>query len=244
MIRLRLLACNLDGNRAPWRPRKAALRQLLAATSADFVVLEQVLRPAGGGASQADELAEGLGYRVAYGVATQIERPLPCAVGHAVLSRFPLREQSSEPLPGPSDGAAGMLYLVYSVRVGLLPLLVAQLASGPPALQKRQLAHLGRYLAAKQAALPTLVPAHVGILPPLLCGDLGTELGDSECGQLRDLTPIGAKAVLGPGDNQLLVGQEAVGEPPLRVTAQKWTRVAAADCSALVVELDYAPAAR
>lgn len=188
MRTLRLLTLNVEGNRWHWPTRKRQVRNLLSTEVPDLVALQEILRPQGGGSSQAEELALGLGYRVGFSCCSRLTRPFPSELGNALLSRYPLREQRSERLPGPSEQAAAvLLYAVCSVKVGLLPLYVTHLTAEPAATEVRleQLRHIVRYIEHEQALLPDRCPPHITILPPLLLGDLGAPPDSAE---LRFLT--------------------------------------------------------
>ncbi len=182
---LRLLTMNIEQMRAHWPIRKRQLRRLLAQETPDLVALQEVLRPQISSSSQADELGEGLGYRVCFSRSAQFVKPVPAELGNALLSRFPLREHRTELLPETPGAAnatkhflpsptASLLYALCSVRVGLLPVYITQL---PPTLAaphlRAQLENIAQYIATEQAVLPERVPAHVRILPPVLLGDLG-----------------------------------------------------------------------
>jgi len=220
MHTLRLLTLNVGGNRSHWPARKRTVRSLLAAEAPDLVGLQEILRPQGAGISQADELGEGLGYRVGFSRGSRIVRPFPAELGNAVLSRYPIREHRTEPLPAEKE-PAGLLYAVCSVRVGLLPLYVTQLSAEPAAVSVRlaQLGHIVRYIAAEQALLPDRVPDHVPILPPLLVGDLGAPPDSAE---LRFLTKesgfLDCPSPAGPAAGRyVLLGGEQKGPVPVLI---------------------------
>jgi endonuclease/exonuclease/phosphatase family metal-dependent hydrolase len=168
---------NVAGKREPWPSRKRRIRDILSGQAPDLVALQEVLRPQGTGVSQADELAAGLGYRTGFSKSLQILRPFPSDLGNAVLSRFPFREHRTELLPG-TESPRSLLYVLCSVKNGLLPLYVTQLSAEPGAAaaltRREQLLHIVHYIATEQAALPGRVPAHIPILPPMLLGELGS----------------------------------------------------------------------
>lgn len=179
MNTFRIVTLNIWGNHAPWSERRRLIRAELVRLSADVVALQEVLRPLGPGTSQADELAADLGlpqpYRVCFGKACTIEKPFSAEFGNAALIRSPLREQRVLKLPTP-DGieTRSALYILLSVKVGLLPVCITHLSWEPELAEARaaQLGHIQQFLAAEMAALPGRVPPHVPILPPVLLGDL------------------------------------------------------------------------
>lgn len=226
--RLRLLTMNIEGNRSPWRDRKGALQKLLAEEQPELAALHEVLRPHGTGTTQAHELAGDARYHIGFGRASSLARPFPSEFGSALLSRFPVREQRTEPLPGTSkDSSRALLYELCSVKVGVLPLYVTHLSAAPEAAEERQsqLAHIGRYIAAEQAALPSRVPPQVAILPPLLVGELGVAADAPELGPLRELGMADGLVEMGGGSagrrSQVLIGTAAAGQPSLRVHAAR-----------------------
>ncbi len=114
-------------------------------------------------------------YRVCFGKACAIEKPFPAEFGNAALTRWPLREQRVVALPTPAGiETRSALYLLLSVKVGLLPVVVTHLSWEPELADARaaQLAAIQQFLATEMAALPGRVPPHIPILPPLLLGDL------------------------------------------------------------------------
>jgi len=177
MQTLRLLTLNIWSHHPPWQTRKRLIRQGLVAESPDLVALQEVLQPHGPGTSQADELAEGLGYRVAFSRACRLTRPLAADFGLALLSRFPIREHRTELLPTPSGvETRALLYALCSVKVGVLPVLVTHLSWEPELgeVRQAQLAHIASFVQKELAELPARLPAHVAILPPVLLGDLNS----------------------------------------------------------------------
>lgn len=175
MQKLRLLTLNIWSHHPPWPLRKRLIQKGLAAESPDLVGLQEVLQPHGTGTAQADELAEGLGYRVVFSRSCRLTSPATADYGNALLSRFPIREHRTEPLPiRPGMEPRSLLYALCSVRVGVLPVMVTHLSWEPElaAVRQDQLQHIIKYMRAELLALPHRLPAHVVILPPVLLGDL------------------------------------------------------------------------
>lgn len=187
MNTFRIVTLNIWGNHAPWSDRRRLIRAELLRLDADVVALQEVLRPLGPGTSQADELAVDLAlpapYRVCFGKACQIDKPFPAEFGNAALIRSPLREQRVVKLPTPEGfETRSALYILLSVKVGLLPVVITHLSWEPELSETRaaQLRHIQQFLTGEMAALPTRVPPHVPILPPLLLGDLNAPPGSAE----------------------------------------------------------------
>lgn len=247
--RLRLLTMNIEGNRSPWRDRKGVLQKLLADEQPELAALHEVLRPHGTGTTQAHELAGSARYHIGFGRASSLVRPFPSEFGSALLSRFPVREQRTEPLPSQGkETSRALLYELCSVKVGLLPLYVTHLSAAPEAAEERQaqLAHIGRYIAAEQAALPSRVPAQVAILPPILVGELGVAADAPELEPLRELGLIDGLLEMRGGDwvgrrSHVLIGTAAAGQPSLRVhAARHLSGHGEQELPALIVELALA----
>jgi len=178
---LRVVTLNIWGNhssrasQAPWALRRRLIREELARQKPDVVALQEVLRAQGPGTSQADELAEGTPYRVCFGKACEIDKPFPSEFGNAALTRWPVREQRVLKLPTPEGlETRSALYLLLSVKVGLLPVVITHLTWEPELFGTRvaQLGAIRELLMTELVALPGRVPAHVPILPPLVLGDL------------------------------------------------------------------------
>ena len=206
---LRVVTLNIWGNHSPWAVRRRLIREELQRLDPDVVALQEVLRPLGPGTSQADEISEGLPYRVCFGKACAIEKPFPAEFGNAALIRAPLREQRVLRLPTPPEiETRSALDLLLSVKTGLLPLLVTHLSWEPQLADSRaaQLEHIRQFVVAEMAALPGRVPPHIPILPPLVVGDLNAPPDSPELGVLLRPTDGGlsfvdgfAQAGSGPG---------------------------------------------
>lgn len=175
MQKLRFVTLNIWSHHPPWLIRRQLIQKGLRAESPDFVALQEVLQPHGSGTSQADEVAEGLGYLVLFSRACQLTRPIAADYGNALLSRFPIREHRTVPLPTPPEAEPrSLLYALCSVKIGVLPVLVTHLSWEPElaAVRKEQLHYLAQFLRQELQALPQRLPSHVVILPPVLMGDL------------------------------------------------------------------------
>src|SRR3954471_14822278 len=97
MDRLRVLTLNIWNRQGPWEARLALIRRGIEALRPDLVALQEVLRFEGNPRTQASEIAEGLGYHEAYGLAWEIGGGLQ--FGNAILSRFPIVSSETFALP-------------------------------------------------------------------------------------------------------------------------------------------------
>src|SRR5689334_23763654 len=95
MSSLRLATLNLWGRRGPWPDRLAVIRAELDRLSPRLVGMQEVMSAPG--ADQATEIADGLGYAIAYSPAT--ERREGGTMGNALLSDLPIREHRTFALP-------------------------------------------------------------------------------------------------------------------------------------------------
>lgn len=183
----RVMTLNIWANRGPWTARLRLIQKGLRKESPDLVALQEVLRPQGHGTSQADEIGRELGYHVAYSRACRIEKPFPSDFGNALLTRFPIREHRTEALPTPPEiEPRSLLYVLLSVRIGVLPVFVTHLTWEPEhqSIRARQLQFIKEYIAHEMSSLPSRLPEHVRVLPPVLLGDLNA-IPDSA--EVRDL---------------------------------------------------------
>jgi endonuclease/exonuclease/phosphatase family metal-dependent hydrolase len=96
--RLHVLTWNLWGRGGPWARRLEAIARTLAASGADLVALQEVWEAEG--RNQAAELSAALGFHHVYAARFTIDR---VTIGNAVLSRWPIVDVESRPLPAPPE---------------------------------------------------------------------------------------------------------------------------------------------
>ena len=89
MTTLRVATLNLWGRNGPWPDRLALIRAELGRLVPRLVGLQEVMGGEPAGTCQAAEVAEGLGYEVAYSPAAEVGVGVQ---GNALLSRLPIRE--------------------------------------------------------------------------------------------------------------------------------------------------------
>ena len=94
----RVVTLNIWNRQGPWPERLPLIRDGLRALDADAISLQEVL--AFGGATQAHEIAEGLGWNVYYAPAWEIGGGL--TFGNAILSPHRLVDTQCLPLPTPA----------------------------------------------------------------------------------------------------------------------------------------------
>src|SRR5882724_4826785 len=104
---LRVATINVWNKSGPWLSRLPLIRRELERLQPEVVGLQEVLRfrpdpalslPLSTNNDQATEIADGLGFQLAYGAASDWGNGLK--FGNAVLSRHPIVAQQCFPLPG------------------------------------------------------------------------------------------------------------------------------------------------
>jgi endonuclease/exonuclease/phosphatase family metal-dependent hydrolase len=198
MFSLRIATLNLWGNHAPWTERRRLISAEIQRLSADVLAFQEVLRPQGPGTSQADELVSGQPFRVCFGRACNIEKPFVSEFGNALLTRFPVREQRTLVLPTPpSAETRSALYVVLSVNVGILPVVTTHLSWEPELAEVRaaQVRHIQQFLHLEMSRLPSRVPPHIPVLPPILLGDLNAPWESPELVCLQTPTDAGGEVL-------------------------------------------------
>src|SRR3954462_15136351 len=110
MDRLSVLTLNIWNRQGPWEERSKLIRRGLKELAADLVGLQEVLHHDEEPVEQAQELADGLGYDLAFARAWHIGGGLQ--FGNAVLSRWPITRAENFQLPEePSEETRSLLYV-------------------------------------------------------------------------------------------------------------------------------------
>ncbi len=188
MDKLCAATLNIWNKSGPWTDRLGLLRQQLRQLSPDILGLQEVLRlvpdeqnppePAPSNC-QATEIADGLGYHVAYGVAADYAGGLK--FGNALLSRYKILDSRTFRLPGADSGETrSLLYVLLETPWGRLPTFVTHL---------NWKLHHG-FVRAKQVAytgerILVLAPVEADFLPPILMGDFNAGPQSDEIRFLR-----------------------------------------------------------
>ncbi len=187
MDSFRVATLNIWNRFGPWEERARAIRSALGALSADVIGLQEVLRSTDGDRlDQAAVLTSGLGYNVAWGIASE-NHGFP--VGNAILSRWPILRSSVHPLPdGGSDESRSMVFAELDSPFGKIPFFVTHLNwklnhGHVRQLQVRFIAELVHELAPVEG------------FPPVLVGDFNAEPDSDEIRFLRGLTALGGPSV-------------------------------------------------
>src|SRR6185436_8633843 len=127
MRTVRVVTLNIWNRGGPWEERLAAIRAELVELDPDVVGLQEVLRPTSADVpDQARQIADGLGYHIAYGAAFE---GAGFEFGNAALSKFPIA--TSEVLALPKLDAPESRSLVFAeldAPFGKLPFFVTHLS--------------------------------------------------------------------------------------------------------------------
>ena len=194
--RLRIATLNIWNKSGPWPARRQLIRKDLGELLPDVIGLQEVLRLSVNGEAklepeqdQATELAQGLGYEIAFAPAMHYGSGL--LFGNALLSRHPIREHRAFPLPGRESGEGRvLLYAMVETPFGLLPVFVTHL--------NWKLHHgsvrLGqvRFIVDK---IFELAPIDEGRLPPVLMGDFNAGPEADEIRYLSGHATVEGKSV-------------------------------------------------
>jgi endonuclease/exonuclease/phosphatase family metal-dependent hydrolase len=198
MSMLRVATINVWNKAGPWLSRLPLLRRELERLAPEVVGMQEVLRfqpdsaqgaPLTTSNDQATEIAEGLGFHIAYSVASDYGNGLK--FGNALLSRSPIIEERSFQLPGSESGETrSLLYGLCATPHGSLPVFVTHLnwKFHHGAVRQRQVA----FIAERIAELSPIGGPH---LPPVLMGDFNAAPDADEIRFLNGLCAINGQTV-------------------------------------------------
>jgi endonuclease/exonuclease/phosphatase family metal-dependent hydrolase len=188
MERLRVATLNVWNRGGPWERRLDLIRREIERLAPDLVGLQEVLRLEAPRACQAEEIARGLGYEVAFGPAQDAGGGL--WLGNAVLSRFPIRRARHWALPVQrEDDARSLLGAWVDAPCGEVPFFVTHLSWR---LHEESV----RLEQVREIAARILAEAPVGSsFPPLLVGDFNAEPESDSIRYLRGLAVVEGRSV-------------------------------------------------
>jgi endonuclease/exonuclease/phosphatase family metal-dependent hydrolase len=185
MQRVRVLTLNIWNRQGPWEDRLPLIREGIRALDPDLVGLQEVITH--DGRSQADAIAEGLGYESAFGVAH--DHGAGIQFGNAVLSRWPIEERWVAPLPsgGTEERRSVMLAEVASPR-GKIPFFVTHLnwKLHEGFVREQQVVAIAEHIKQK---------APIRGLAPIVTGDFNAQPDATEIRFLKGLQSLGGKSV-------------------------------------------------
>lgn len=184
MGKLRVLTLNIWNRQGPWEQRLPLIRAGIRALDPDLVGLQEIIHR--DGRSQAEDIAAGLGYEAAFGVAHDLGGGVQ--FGNAVLSRWPISSSRALPLPtGESDERRSLVFAEIASPHGPIPFFVTHL---------NWKFHHGIVRERQVVAIAELVKAHAPIAgpPPILVGDFNAEPEAAEIRFLKGLQSLEGKS--------------------------------------------------
>jgi endonuclease/exonuclease/phosphatase family metal-dependent hydrolase len=195
---LRVATINVWNKSGPWLSRLGLIRRELERLQPEIVGLQEVLRfrpddvhdaPLTVHNDQLTEIADGLGYQLAYGVASDYGHGLK--LGNALLSRHPIVAEHNFQLPGKESGETrALLYALCETPHGSLPVFVTHLnwKFHQGSIRQRQVV----FIAERVAELSPIGAPH---LPPVLVGDFNAAPDADEIRFLTGLCALEQKTV-------------------------------------------------
>lgn len=200
MTTLRVATINVWNKGGPWLERLPLIRAELERLQPEIVALQEVLRfeasPSGPATpalttsnDQATEIADGLGYHLAYSVAADYGNGLK--FGNALLSKYPIAAQQDFRLPGSESGETrSLLYALCETPHGALPAFCTHLnwKFHHGSVRQQQVA----FIAERIAEISPIADAQ---LPPVLMGDFNATPDTDEIRFLTGAHAIGGKTV-------------------------------------------------
>jgi len=184
---LRVVTLNIWNRGGPWEARLTAIRAELAELDPDVVGLQEVLRATNGeDPDQAREIAEGLGYHIAYGASFDTGG---IEFGNAVLSKFPIRRSEAFILPSvDTPDSRCLLYTEIDAPFGTLPFFCTHLCW-------RFSEGSSREAQVKAVAKHVKELCPIDRFPPILVGDFNATPDADEIRYLKGLCSLGTRSV-------------------------------------------------
>jgi len=195
---LRAVTLNIWNKSGPWAERLALIRKQVADLAPDVLGLQEVLRlvpdeqnppPPTPENDQASEIAEGLGYQIAYGVAADYSGGLK--FGNALLTRHKILDSRTFRLPGADSGETrSLLYSLLETPWGRLPVFVTHLnwKLHHATVRLKQVVYLAERIF-------VLAPVEADFLPPILMGDFNAVPASDEIRYLRGEHVVDGRSV-------------------------------------------------
>ncbi len=198
METLRVATLNIWNKSGPWAERLPLIRKQLSELSPDLLGLQEVLRlirderdppmPTPDN-DQASEIADGLGYNIAYGVAADYAGGLK--FGNALLSRYEILDTRTFRLPGSDSGETrSLLYALLETPWGRLPAFVTHLnwKLHDAVVRVKQTVYAAERIF-------VLAPVQGELLPPILMGDFNADPGSDEIRYLKGQHVIDGRSI-------------------------------------------------
>jgi endonuclease/exonuclease/phosphatase family metal-dependent hydrolase len=198
MSELRVATLNVWNKSGPWLGRLPLIRREIQRLMPEVIGLQEVLRfrpdaaansPLTTSNDQATEIADGLGFHIAFSMASDYGNGLQ--FGNALLSRHAILAEQSFALPGAESGETrSLLYALCDTPHGALPVFVTHLnwKFHHGSVRQAQVAFIAERIA-------ELAPIDGDALPPLLMGDFNAAPDADEIRFLTGLCALGGKSV-------------------------------------------------
>lgn len=180
MDRLRVLTLNIWNRQGPWDERLRLIRREVGALEPDVIGLQEVLHHDAVPDDQAQEIARGFGYHVAFAPAWSIGGGLH--MGNAILARWPIVDAQVFALPVETDQQArALLFAAVEAPCGRVPVFNTHLSweLHHGFVRERQVAFIAD-------CVRELAPTSG--FPPVLMGDFNAEPDADEIRYLKGLT--------------------------------------------------------
>jgi endonuclease/exonuclease/phosphatase family metal-dependent hydrolase len=190
MQRLKVLTLNIWHREQQWEKRRALIRRGLEQLAPDVMGVQEVLELSTGGTrrDQAEELAEGLGYRTLFAGAQTLGPGL--TFGNALLTRHEVVAHEVLALPGAESGETRcLLYALVRTPSADVPVFVTHLnwKLHQGSIRLKQLDFIENAIAERAPTGKTY--------PPILMGDLNAEPESDEVRWLRGFATLNGRSI-------------------------------------------------
>lgn len=122
--RIRALSLNIWNRSGPWKDRLELIRQGIERLEPHVIGLQEVVVDDEG--SQAEEIAKGFGYEIAYGTASKYANG--ATFGNAILSKHKILSHENRELPSPGTSQRAAIFAKLDTSLGPLPFCSTHLA--------------------------------------------------------------------------------------------------------------------
>lgn len=195
-----VLTWNVWHRFGPWERRHDVIVHTIRQCRPDIATLQEVPSSTGGG-TLADNLAAELGMHTCY---SSYATALGVETGFSILSRWPIVDTDSAPLPVPPSAEQGWGRSIFMARVagprGVIPVFTTHLSFLPDgsAVRSAQLTAAAEFM--RLHTTPDF--------PPILTGDFNA---DPSCDEIRMIT---GRTQMPPGMQVMVDAWEAAGDGP------------------------------
>lgn len=184
MDRIRVATLNIWNRMGPWDERLVAIRKEIERLQPDVIGLQEVLVLPDHGFDQAQAIAAGFGYHVAFGRSPDAQ---PYTMGNAVLSRWPIARTITFGLPG-TDEHRCLVFAEIDSPASKIPFFATHLnwKFDESSVRQLQVQCIARFVDA--------VAPQDGF-PGIVVGDFNAEPDSDEIRFMRGLGSLGGRSV-------------------------------------------------